>query len=225
MKCWSVFVCLVLSAPICAKEKNTKAASTVETSSTKVKVSIPELRKMQMKLQDYRFLSLNFEQTVYKNLRKKTVKNNGQVYFKKPSSFHWKFSQEDKEEWIFDGTTLLNYFPSKSYAYRYKATAAIGKNLREVVSMVLDFDALLKRYDVDSSSREKKLVVLGLLPKISGEITKVQLTLDVEKNYLKEVKLDFEGGNYSIFAFSNPKRVEVKDSFSVSPKVKITDPI
>lgn len=226
MKYWSVVICFVFSTPLCAQKTVVPVKTEKqELATSELKISIPELRKMQVKLQDYKYLSLNFEQTIYKKLRNKTLKNKGEVYFKKPSSFHWKFSHDEQEEWIYDGATLLHYFPKQSYAYRYKAQASKGKNLREIVNIVLDFDSLLNRYTVESSSREMNEVFLELKPKETGEITKVQLTLDIKMNYMREVKLNFEGGNHSTFVFSNPRYIEIKDSFSLSPKIKITDPI
>lgn len=220
----SYVVCIFLTHSLYASEKPNHLLNTTQTEPV-LKVDLPELRKIQLKLQSYNFLSLNFEQTIFKKLRKKTLKNNGEVYFKKPDSFRWKFTKTDQEEWIYDGQTLLHYFPKSSKAYRYKSYAAKGKNLKEIVNIVLDFDSLLKRYNVTSSDRDKNIVSLSLSPKETGEITQVQLTLDVDKNFIRKIVLDFDGGNQSSFVFSTPNRQEKKDAFSLSSKVKILDPV
>ncbi len=222
MKRFLLIPCLSLSFIAFSKTEKT---SVVEKSNSSLTISIDELKKMQVKLQESSFLSLNFEQEIYKKLRKKTVKNKGQVYFKKPSSFRWKFQQAEREEWIYNGHTLLHYFPKKSYAYRYKADAENGKNMKEIVNIILDFESLLRRYEVNSSSREKNQVFIGLLPKDSSEIVAIQIELNLEKNFIEKIKLNYEGGNHSLFTFSDPQRKELKESFNVPDKVKITDPI
>lgn len=191
----------------------------------KTPLSLDELRKIQSQLQNYQTLSLDFNQTVYKKLRDKTLANKGDVYFKKPQSFRWSFNNPQREEWIYDGDSLLHYFPKKAYAHRYKAYAAKGKNLREIVSMVLDFDSLLQRYNVSSAFQRGKLVELSLAPKAKGEIEGVELILDLDKNFIQSVKLNFEGGNYSFFAFSNPRYVASQQGFSIPAQVKVSDAI
>lgn len=191
----------------------------------RVSLKIEDLRKIQAKLQDYRYLTLDFKQTIYKKLRDKTLSNQGEVYFKKPSSFRWVFKQSEPEEWIYDGSDLLHYFPSRGYAHRYKAQAAKGKNLKEIVSMVLDFNSLLERYKVSSSFQEGSIVNLTLDPKDRGEITQVSLILNLATNSISEVKLSFEGGNRSVFAFSNPRYNENKLGFGLPAKVKVSDAI
>lgn len=193
--------------------------------SNSLKVSVQELRKIQKDLQSYKYLALNFQQSVYKKLRNKVIKNNGEVYFKKPSSFHWKFTKVDQEEWIYDGQTLMHFFPKKNEAYRYKAQATKGKNLREIVDIILNFDRLLERYTVFSSERKNNNVYLKLVPKERGEISQVELSLNTKANYMNEVILSFEGGNKSTFSFSNPRNKEVKSSFLLPPKIKILEPL
>lgn len=189
------------------------------------KLTLNELKSIQEKLQNFKFLNLDFEQTVYKKMRNKTFKTRGEASFrKKPASFHWKFKDDIKEEWIYDGETLYHYFPEKNYAQRYKSGAAKGKNLREVVDMVVNFESLLKRYRVDSATQKKELVTAELFPKKKEEITRLVLKLDLEKKFIRGVKMEFDGGNYSVFVFSNPQRKQRKGDFALSHKVKITDP-
>ncbi len=215
----ALLLVLLLTSFLAKADPNSKPTS------AKVPLKLEELRKIQAKLQDYQFLTLNFEQIIYKKLRNKTLSNKGEVYFKKPSSFRWTFHQAEPEEWVYDGSSLLHYYPAKGYAHRYKAHAAKGKNLREIVNMVLDFDSLLMRYTVSSSFQEGKIVTLTLNPKERGEITQVSLVLNLEKNLISEVKLSLEGGNQSVFAFSNPRYVQNKTGFELPAKVKISDAI
>src|SRR5882724_7301556 len=104
MKFLSSILCALVSAyswgakvPETPKKEMTIKPATPQnnmaTPNSALSINIPELRKIQAKLQEYKFLSLNFEQTIYKKLRKKTLKNQGEVYFKKPASFHWKFKE------------------------------------------------------------------------------------------------------------------------------------
>ena len=206
-------------------QANKKPKASTEIQNPALQVSLPELRSLQAKIQAHKFLSLNFQQSIYKKLRNKTIRNQGAAYFKKPSMFHWKFHHPEKEEWIYDGTKLFHYFPDKKVAQEYSAMASKGKNLREIVSMVLDFDSLLNRYSLDSSRKEQGRVVLSLKPKQEGEITGVQLTIDNRAYYVREVKLFFEGGNNSTVQFSDPKYSELKDSFRIPEGVKISKPI
>ncbi len=223
-----VLLLIVLSTPVfvfASSEVPTTKNTPDKQQHKKTSLTVEELRKLQGKLQDHPFLSVDFEQKIYKKLRNKTLSNKGQVYFKKPSSFRWIFSHSESEEWVYNGNDLLHYFPTKNYAHRYKPYAAKGKNLREIVNMVLDFDSLLKRYTVVSAFQDAKLVTLNLAPKERGEITEVVLGLDLEKNLISEVTLNLEGGNQSSFRFTNPRYNQGALSFELPSKVKITDAI
>lgn len=220
------FIVTFMSCSLWAKAPLVEAKDNdIAKSVAKISLSVEELRKIQSQLQNYQTLSLDFNQTVYKKLRNKTLDNKGDVYFKKPQSFRWSFSNAQREEWIYDGDSLLHYFPKKGYAHRYKAYAAKGKNLREIVSMVLDFDSLLTRYNVSSAFQQGKKVELSLKPKERGEIERVEINLDLDKNFIQSVKLNFEGGNYSFFVFSNPRYLASEQGFTVPPKVKISEAI
>ncbi|MBI2603267.1 MAG: outer membrane lipoprotein carrier protein LolA [Deltaproteobacteria bacterium] len=194
------------------------------TAAKKVSVDLTELKSIQQKLQGYQDLSLKFEQSVFKQLRKRTTKNSGQAIFKKPHYFRWVFNEPEQEEWLFDGWNLIHYFPKKGYAHRYKAEATKGRSLRELVDMVLNFDKLLQKYKVTEAYKEGTRVFLSLTPNEKGDIEKVDLNLDLEKRYLTDITMHFPGGNHSTFRFSSPQFSALKqESFTLPAAVKITD--
>ena len=97
-----------------------------------------QLRSIQEHWKKYQFLSVHFEQHVYKHLRKKTIKIQGKAFFKSPSSFRWMFLSPQNYQWIFDGKELLHFFPEKKFANRYLSGAKKVKELQLIMCKIMN---------------------------------------------------------------------------------------
>ncbi|MBP6219120.1 MAG: outer membrane lipoprotein carrier protein LolA [Oligoflexales bacterium] len=168
-------------------------------------LKVEEIRQIQGKMKSYESLSVEFSQSVFKNLRKKTVTSRGEAFFKRPDRFHWRLLSPKPEEWLYDGKDLVNYFPTKKEAVRYSANAAKGRNLRELVDMVLDFNKLLDHHKLVSAVKEPGRILVELAPVDSSEMTKIELVIDEAKNFVSSIKMHFRGGNVTTLSFSSPK--------------------
>lgn len=186
-------------------------------------LSLEELKKAQDKVKAFENLTVDFEQSRV-DIRKKTQKSVGKAMFSKPDKFRWQLVKPHADEWIYDGKQLLNYKPEEKEATRYAATGNNAKGINQIVDVVMNMDALLKRYDVIKSTQEGSVVAVELKPKSEGDIKGMNLRLDVKAGYVSFLKLFYRDGNDSELTFNNPKKQPIPASTFVLPKgVKITD--
>lgn len=189
-------------------------------------LSVTQTQRVIAKVQGQSNLSLDFTQKIYKSLRKRNIENYGKVYFKKPSYFRWVFRRPQREEWVYNGKSLFHFFPKKSYAHKYSAKAKRGKELRELVDLVLNFQALLKDYKIKSSVQTIESLNIVLLPKKKLDVEKVALDVNKKKSILEKLILYFVDGNITTFEFSNPVTSKlVPSTFSLPAKTKVSEAI
>jgi outer membrane lipoprotein-sorting protein len=86
----------------------------------------------------YEAMSLNFSQKTFRKLRKKTSTSSGSAYFAKPNSFVWKYHSPIKDTWIFDGKSFLSWTQGDAFALEYPQDSNKGKELRQVMNMILN---------------------------------------------------------------------------------------
>ncbi len=163
-----------------------------------------ELKTYQDKLKNRIDLTVAFTQTTYKDLRKNTVKSQGTASFHRPNQFRWSTQKPvaQAEEWIFTGTELFSH--KNAIFTRYRVTGTIGKEIQQVVDMVINFDQLMKKYTLKQVTKEKDRVTILLLPLVASDLQSATLQLDTQKNFISQVRLDFVGKNHTIFDFSAP---------------------
>ena len=134
-------------------------------------------------------------------------------------------SSQEADEWIYNGSSLLSYNKKRNEASRYKAASSRVKELKEVVSIVMDLSFLVSRYKIESSVKTKKNLTLIMTPIRKNEIEKIDLNISLQKNYIEKLQLFFRGGNHSTFLFSNQEpsqSIDLKE-LSLPKNTKIID--
>lgn len=180
-----------------------------------------DIRKIQEKIKAFSDLQVEFNQKTYRALRKRTSKSNGRAFFSKPNKFRWILEEPKRDEWIFDGKELNHFFPARKEAISYSANINKGKDFRQIVDLVLNFDTLLKKYDIKSAEQIGEIVKIHLIPKNKGEILSADLSLDLKKNYISQLQLNFKQGNHTKLEFLNPVKKSIPAStFSVPAGIK-----
>ncbi len=184
-------------------------------------IDLSEMREVQSKLSANRFLTINFEQKVYKAMRKRTRSSEGKAYFAKPNKFRWIFKKPSRKEWIYDGNQLINYLPDQKSAIRYSAKAPQAKELRQIVDMVLNLDSLLAKFDLSSAKKKGDLLSLKIVPKKRLQIEFAELNVDLKDYYISLVRLHFRGDNHTTFLFKKPSTASLSQGqFSLPEETK-----
>jgi outer membrane lipoprotein-sorting protein len=205
------------------KEQPVPTPATAAQSAEKT-LNLSDIEQLQKKLQTGNDLAVDFTQTIFRSLRKKTSKREGKGYFNKPNKFRWSLLKPSHEEWIYNGDFLAHYLVQKKSVYKYQSSAAKGKDLQHLIDMVLNFSTLFKHYELIEAKQSEGKVHMKLKPKSDGEIDSTEIVLDTLKNYVSEMKLNFRGGNYTLFTFTNPNNSELKKELFELPKdVKVEE--
>jgi outer membrane lipoprotein-sorting protein len=181
-------------------------------------LSIKDLKEIQSKLKKDQFMTVDFEQDVYQSLRNKHKISVGIAHFRKPQNFRWILLKPIKTEWIFDGSSLYSYNPLSRSANKFGGGAKAGLEIKRVVDMVMSFDTLLEGYNLKNAEQTGHLVLIEMTPKKSRDILSANLTLDLKKNYISQVKLFFRGKNHTTFNFKDPRPSNLGTSIFTLPK-------
>ena len=155
-------------------------------------------------------MTVDFDQIIYKSLRKRKISRKGVAYFSKPSMFRWDFSDNGLgiEEFYFDGTQLTHFREVEKLVTHYKAGTGIAGELSEVVDLVLDPVKLFNRYQVEKITKTKQAdAIVRLAPRaaLSSDIEAVFVTVAGGKGHVKATKILYMNENYTEFLFSNPR--------------------
>lgn len=186
-------------------------------------LTVDELRVIQGKIKSSEQLSVEFAQTSYKKLRGKSTSRDGRAMFQKPSKFKW-ILEKPTQEMIYDGKDFYEYDPTSKSAMRFSPTGPRAYDLTQVVDLVLNFDSLLKRYDLVKAEQDGDNVKIQLKPKADQDVTAVDLTLSVKESFMSYLKLTMKNGNSLAHEFKNPQRVALPaDAFKMPKGVKVTD--
>ncbi len=183
-----------------------------------------ELRILQQKMKSASQLTVDFTQTKTNSIRvNQKSKSVGRAMFAKPAKFRWVILKPKADSLIFDGDKLYSVQDDKKTVTSFNAEADRAQEIREVIDLVLDFDALLKRYEIVSSTKEaNEKVSLVLKPKKKGALTGLDVRVDGATASVELVKMSFLNKNTSEFEFSNPDRSAVSlDSFQVPKGYKV----
>ncbi len=187
-------------------------------------LSVDELRVIQSKMKATDSMSVDFVQTKYSKLRDKTSRREGRAIFSKPSSFKWMLEKPVQQYLVFDGKSFFEYNPGSNSAVRYSPTGPQSYDLKQIVDLVLNFDSLLKRYELKKAEQDGDLVKVELTPKTEGDVTGVELHLSQKDSYISFLKLTMKSTDYLAHDFKTPSRNKVKaDAFTLPKTVKITD--
>lgn len=158
-------------------------------------------------------LSVDFTQTTYKKLRNKTNARSGNALFSKPGMFRWNFSSDKTggvEEYYFNGEKLTHFRGKENLVNHYNTNAGLARELKEVVSLVLDPKALFARYKVKSSksSGGKTLVTLEPKSKEGTDIESINVQVEDAQKFVNDVQIFYNDGNNTRFSFKNPKKTQ-----------------
>lgn len=188
-------------------------------------LSTEELKELQGKLSKRQDLSIDFQQIRTSALRpKRPSKSSGKALFAKPSKFRWEILKPQSDVLIFDGSNLFSYKPGETTATKYRTQGERASEIKEVIDFVMDFDALLKRYQLNEATRSGHEIFLKLKPKSEGALSGIDITVDAKNYFVRSLKMTFINKNTSEFIFSNPEigRVDAK-SFVVPSSFKIVE--
>lgn len=184
-----------------------------------------DLRAMQTKMKAYDTLAVDFVQTKSTGLRpgKGSVRQ-GHAFFEKPNLFKWMLETPNKEYKIYDGKALYDYDPDSNSATKYSPTGPKHYELREMIDLVLNFDSLLKRYDLKKAEEKAGSINIILTPKAKGDVTEVELTLQPKEAFISFLKMTFSNKMTLAHEFKNPSHKPIPEaSFQLPKGVKITD--
>lgn len=164
--------------------------------------------------QSIQHLAVNFEQKTYKKLRDRTLTERGRGLFSKPDRFSWRIydgkssPRRIKKAYYYDGSALDVYSGRENSVTEYASLGGMGQGLGGVVDMVLSPNVLLGRYQIAKVTPRKADGSYGATlqpkPKQSKDIKRLDLTVDVQSLYIRDVKLWYQNGNTIAFAFSKP---------------------
>ncbi|MFW7380050.1 MAG: LolA family protein [Oligoflexus sp.] len=153
-------------------------------------------------------LQVDFTQITYKKLRDRRHTRTGKAYFSKPAKFRWNFEDQKAglEEFYFDGDTLTHFKEKEKLVTHYKANVGLARELREVVNLVLDPQALFDRYHVTSSETKGSLTSIELSPRsaVATDIQVLKVTVSDQTRSVQQVKILYMDENYTEFTFKNP---------------------
>lgn len=201
------------------------AVGSAEAAKVDEALSTEELREIQSKMSGRQDMSVDFVQIRTSALRpKKPSKSSGKALFAKPSKFRWELEKPQADVLIFDGKNLFSFKPGDSTATRFKTEGDRAHEIREVIDFVMDFDALLKRYQLVESIRRGDEIALNLKPKSEGAISSIEILVDGKKFFVRSLKMIFNNKNTSEFQFSNaaPASITAK-TFAVPETMKIVE--
>ena len=174
-------------------------------------------------LRTTKFLTVQFSQTIYKKLRNRSFTRKGTAYFAKPNKFRWNFDKTKNglEEYYYNGKMLTHYQSSLNEVTHYSTNKGLSRDLNQVINLVLDPKELLNKYIISESKKNKTTTTFTLKPKkdLSTDIYTINVKISDSRKYVKEVKIEYDDGNYTLFKFKNPKKGVIDENiFTFSKK-------
>lgn len=183
-----------------------------------------DVRAIQSSIKASDALSVDFTQTTFKAIRGNKVVRHGKAIFSRPNKFKWMLAAPANEQKIYDGKFFYDYNPTTKSAARLSPTGPQAHELNNIVDLVLNFDTLLKRYDMVKAEENGDEVRIELTPKSTSDVTKVELKLSKKEALMTYLKMDLKGGNSQTHEFTNPDRAALAgDAFKLPEGVKVTD--
>lgn len=188
-------------------------------------ITVEELRKIQSKLKSSDYLSVELRQTKTSATRpNKPVIAKGKAIFSKPDKFRWTVGEPINEETIFTGKEMIKVRPTESVGVRYPASGSESVELRRVVDLVLNLEALLERYELISAEQSGKKVSVSMKPKTPQDIAQVNFVLNIDENFISFLEMVMSNKMKLAVEFNKPSFAKIADSaFLVSKDVRITE--
>lgn len=196
----------------------------LSTPSIAAEISLDQLRAKQAKLKSFDALTLDFVQLKKKPVQNRTLKRIGVAIFAKPDRFVWRLETPLKEYKIYDGKDYYDYSPDEKAAVKYRPTGPQSYQLRQIVDLVLNFDSLLKRYDLVKAEQDGDDIKVTLKPKTDGEVVSIELGFSEKKSHITFLNMILSNKTELSHEFTNPRFAPIKpNEFGIPAGVKITD--
>jgi outer membrane lipoprotein-sorting protein len=187
-------------------------------------VELAEIVELQKRLKQSKYLSMEFTQKKYSSMRDKTSSKVGRAKFTRPNMFRWSLLTPTPNEWLYNGDVLHQYHSDLKQATKYNIQGGQVKNIKRLVKMVLDIEALLGSYTFEKATEENNVIRVELSSDGKDGIKSVVLDINREKNYVSFLKLIFRNKDFLATSFAQPVHSEIKSTEYIPPKsVKIID--
>jgi outer membrane lipoprotein-sorting protein len=186
-------------------------------------LTLEQLRAKQAKLKSFESMTIDFVQTKTKS-NGKTLTRKGQAIFKKPERFFWKLETPIKEYNLYDGKSFYTYLPDEKSAVKYRFTGPQSYQLRQIVDLVLNFEALLKRYDLAKAEQLGDDIKVLLKPKTVGDVASIDLGFSEKNAHITYLKMTMADKLILAHNFSNPIFTNVPDTaFDIPVGVRVSE--
>ena len=193
-------------------------------------MTMDELKSLAGKIKSHEYLSLDFTQQAYRAIRDRTSTIKGVAQFKAPAKFRWNIVHPLKDEWRYNGASLFHVVPEQNILAECGPEDGKGKELREIIQIVTDFNMLIQKYDISKAEKKKNLVYLTLKPRSPVGIDYLTVEYHTEKRHVTNLGIYFDKErstakqNYSIFNFTNPRSESIPEALFTKPKGKKAGP-
>jgi chaperone LolA len=187
-------------------------------------LSVAELRQIQSTMKAYDSLTVDFVQSRYSDVRKKSSRREGRAQFAKPNLFRWMLETPKREYKIFDGKSFYDFDPETNTAKRYATSGEQSHELNQMIDLILNFDSLLKRYDVVTAEAVGDLIKIHLKPKAAGDVSGIELHFAQKEQFVSFLKMELRNKNALTHEFKNPSHAAIPETAFALPKgVKASD--
>ena len=188
-------------------------------------MSTEEIRGLQQRMKGLESLSVDFVQIRTVSIRAgKKSKSSGHAVFGRPTKFRWELTKPVHDVMVFDGSVLYSFKPEEKTATRFQTQGDRTQEIKEVIDLVLDFDALLKRYELLSTVKDRDIAIMTLRPKQQGLIEGLEVYISTKTALISGIKMSFSNKNTTEYEFTNSSRDKTPDSkFTVPSGYKIVD--
>lgn len=174
------------------------------------------LSDIQDSLKSNKELSLEFEQINYRKMRNKKRVSKGYAYFSKNSQFRWVLTEPKKVEMVYDGSKFAKLNPDNKTGMMFNNSSGEFRKFGELVSIVMDIEKLLERFEIETLKNNKSIAFIKLRPKKNSNIEFVELNILHKHKYVSSVKIIYKGGNYWHVNFSPPSKDPLpKNAFKI----------
>ena len=216
-----------------SKEEVNKVLEKHKKSSLPQMLTLAEVLKLKSQADSYKALSIKFKEELYRDLRKKTRKKEGEAYFIRPNKFLWKvgdLNSKTKQLWIYNGSTLLQHNTEDKHAIRYGANLSKSKELNRLVGYLVNFKELFASHHLLEAVEKEGNISLKLATKAKTNIKLILISLAVKKENkekivtLKSLQIFYHDKNKTSFDFGIFKEEKVDEAkLKLSSEIKISD--
>ena len=166
-----------------------------------------DLQQISKRLQITSGLQVKFTQKVM-TIRKKIRTTEGDAYFHPDGKFRWlvRYQQEAVQEFIYDGKSIVEHLPAERIANIWGLASSRSLEINRVVTLIKSLANLQRDYRIKEQRQTAATLDLLLIPQTKSNISQIQLTVSLTKNFISRVKIIYQGTRYSELIFTKPLR-------------------